>query len=241
MESSLLLHLRKARRDIRFGLDLLRGALDRRLSPSHQCITAGQGATEPSQQGLQWLEEYIAQPHPQLGRDGAICPFVRSALLEDTVTFLTYGRIKHPTVAELRGILAREGVERIGRIVPDPDGVDLTAVLVMFPELGVEYGDMIWAAYNGCLEALNGRGVMLGAFFPGSKQPGLDNPAFHPFQAPFPICVMRPMALRDIQFIMNEDGFREYRRRYAAQYEVGAVAASTGLPPLYRRAVERFA
>jgi len=49
------------------------------------------------------------------------------------------------------------------------------------------------------------------------------------------------MSLRDIVFITNELGFREYRRRYGARYESGAVPASTGLPELYQRAADKFA
>ena len=49
------------------------------------------------------------------------------------------------------------------------------------------------------------------------------------------------MTLRDIIFIRNRGGFREYCRRYAGRYEAGEIASSTGLPQLYRQMAERFA
>lgn len=162
-------------------------------------------------------------------------------LLQDCITFRIYPKVTKPSVGEIRRILTHDGLAHIGRIVPDQPNSDLTTLVVMFPSMDVAHADRLQTAWNGCLEYLNGRGLMLSPFFQGSKQPAQYNPDFHPFQAPFPICAFRPMTLRDIVFIMNQDGFREYHRRFGAKYEAGAFAASTGLPQLYQRAAEKFA
>jgi heptaprenyl diphosphate synthase len=226
--------------DIELRLDLLHETLNQLLFPSHRSITVGHDEIKALEQCVEWLEEYIAQPHPQLGKDGEICPFARPALHQDQITFLTYPQITHPRGSELRRILEREGIGRLRHLEWKNTDTDLTTVLVLFPGLNIAHADVIQAAYLQSQDKLNGRGIMLGAFFPGSVQPGHYNAEFHAYQAPFPIYVLRPMGVHDILFISSGQGFREYRRRYAVRFEAGTIAASTGLPQLYHRAAERF-
>src|SRR5206468_1318686 len=42
-----------------------------------------------AQSVLTWVRDYLGEPHPQLGRKGQICPFVRKSVAEDKV-FLVF-------------------------------------------------------------------------------------------------------------------------------------------------------
>ena len=70
---------------------------------------------EPVPEGLAkalgWIEDFIAHPHEQLGRTGAVCPFVPGALERQTLYFRVEPSAK--TVAS-RDCCKSEAVSRRG-------------------------------------------------------------------------------------------------------------------------------
>jgi hypothetical protein len=69
--------LRRAKGLLGRRVDVLRETLDQRLSPSHRSIALSLDEVKAFDQCVEWLEDYIAQPDARIGREGAICPFVR--------------------------------------------------------------------------------------------------------------------------------------------------------------------
>jgi heptaprenyl diphosphate synthase len=190
---------------------------------------------------LHWLKEYIGQPHPQLGRNGDICPFVNTALRKQKMSFVLLEHIDTPNFGEIRSRVLYEAWRLPRRIGESDRFGELITTNLLFPKLTGEAGAVVHEVHTACKTSLMRRGVMLAAFYPGYAKPAIYNSEFQLYQAPFPVIVVRPMALHDIVFLdNNREGFSEYHRRYAARYASGKVSDEFGYPERFRQASERF-
>src|SRR5436305_1324551 len=95
------------------------------------------GDLEPLRRVVRWAEEYLCRPHPELGRDGPVCPFAQAAMRK-ALFFL----------AVCRGIdFAEDGIRAtlmqyrdwFLEIEPQGDGdAFFKTILVLFPDLPQE-------------------------------------------------------------------------------------------------------
>src|SRR5215213_7470780 len=59
----------------------------------YSCLEVRAGAGAPGLTSvLNWLSHYLTAPHPDLGRSGAVCPYVRPALTAGSI-YLTEARL----------------------------------------------------------------------------------------------------------------------------------------------------
>ncbi|MEU4315625.1 DUF6875 domain-containing protein [Nocardia sp. NPDC024068] len=145
-----------------------------------------------------WITGYLAEPHPDLGRDGPVCPFVRQATLRRALWMAVLPGGDDLTVDDLSASIldARDLYQRLR------DGRDerwLTTVTA-FPGLTdtgrVDHAHRLHKTEVVC------DGLMLGQFYPGCRVPGLWNIDFHPLDAPLPMLVIRPMMTTDFPFLV---------------------------------------
>jgi hypothetical protein len=69
---------------------------------------------------------------------------------------------------------------------------------VLFPDISREQAPSVIDELQRRLEpGFVARGLMIGAFHPGSSRPGLRNPDFRPFRAPVPLLVVRALVAAD--------------------------------------------
>ena len=66
-----------------------------------------------------WTRDFVAQPHPQVGRAGSVCPFVPPAIESDTLWFAVE-HISHLSEAEAADLMNKARIfdlngERPGR------------------------------------------------------------------------------------------------------------------------------
>ena len=213
-----------------------RGAL-----PNPSASRFGSGQLRAVQECVKWLEAYIGQPHPQLGRNGDICPFVNTALRKQKMSFVVLEHIDGPRFGEIKNRVLYEAWRLLRRIDESDRFGELTTTNLLFPNLKGDAGAVVHEVHTQCKTSLMRRGVMLAAFYPGYPKPAIYNPEFKLYQAPFPVIVVRPMALHDIVFLdNNQEGFAEYYRRYAARYAAGKVSDEFGYPERFRTAAQRF-
>jgi hypothetical protein len=149
---------------------------------------------------LDWIREFLARPHPQLGRTGSVCPFVPVALGLDTIWMAA--------VAE-----ATPSFEHISAIITDYRDVFLAteptrgpealnkAILVVFPSLSANGAD--GAAVIDRVQANLKRyfvemGLMLGEFHAAN-----ESPAFRPLRSPIPMLAIRHMVESDLPFLIR--------------------------------------
>lgn len=189
-----------------------------------------------------WLESYMGQPHPQLGRNGEICPYIKTALRKDGVRFSCYDTATTLGAQRISVIFFAEGValERHLSGLSEEDA-DMAATCVLFPKLRQEDFDHVGEAHTLIKGRLMKRGMMISAFYPGYPKPGIYNPAFELYQSPYPLAALRMMAIRDLAFVeFNSEAFNEYRRRFAPAFAAGKVSNKFNHVDRYRAAEQRF-
>lgn len=146
-----------------------------------------------------WVDEHLTRPHPDLGRDGPVCPFVRAGVVHDLFwAGLATGGDRLDT-ADLRCIAGDALDEYRGLCAEHPEGAKQLTLVTLFP--GLTRYERIDAAHEALKSDAVRQGFMLGQFYPGCDIPGLWNRDFHPLDSPVPMLVLRPMMSTDFPFL----------------------------------------
>lgn len=165
-----------------------------------------------------WVRAFLAQPHPNLGRSGAVCPFVPRALSRDTI-WLTVIRTAQTDSDEVERVVARFRdifhllEPRFGDAALDK------AILVILPDVRAEdAAALIDGTQRKLKPAFVERGLMIGEFHPLNDTPGLHNPAFYPLRSPLPMLAIRSMVDSDLPFLVRGFDPPIVRQRYLSAY-----------------------
>jgi hypothetical protein len=143
-----------------------------------------------------WVRNFLANSHPQLGRVGSVCPFIPRALQLDLI------RMTVIRTSDMEPQSVEEIIKRHRNIFLEQESNDENAVfkalLLIFPDLVTDHD---FNLINGLHKTLRPffieSGLMLGAFHPSAHKPGLHNPNFHPFLSPVPVLAIRFMVPSD--------------------------------------------
>jgi len=215
--------------------------LENALLPSRKSYLVRADSVRTLRTSIDWLENYIGQPHEQLGRSGDICPFVRTALKRDKMDFLVFPHITKASTQTISNIFISEGLKLLKHLNPSDTEMELTTTNIVFPNMDKNNAPVLHDAHTYSKRFLTSRGVMLAVFYEGYQRPGIYNPDFKLYQSPFPIAAIRPMALHDIIFLeLNEEGFREYWSRYKNRYHQKKVPEKYGYYERFEAAEKRF-
>ncbi|MGK5630847.1 DUF6875 domain-containing protein [Streptomyces sp. URMC 123] len=172
-----------------------------------------------------WVARHIARPHPDLGRKGAVCPFVPPALRLDLVRFA----LAEPAVRDEDDLYAAALALKEHWSAMEPvsgrHAADRTIVLVL---PGVPTRTLI-RVHDRAKPLYVAAGMMLGEFFPGHPGPGLRNPAFRPLHSDVPLLVARAMVPNDLPFLAEEKYPPALRAEFLAAFlrHQPAAAAAT--------------
>lgn len=191
---------------------------------------------EQRETALRWLTDYLAQPHPSVGRDGAVCPFVEPALQAGSVEIRVRDVPADPTAADL--------VEAIDQAVAEFRALDFTgrnptlhALVVVLPGIPDDRLERLDEAQAERKTELARDGLMLGQFHPRCPEPAARNHDFLVGRSPVPMIALRNMAFHDVLFLSERaDWFEAYARRFAARYRVGLTADPMFVSQFYRAA-----
>lgn len=161
-----------------------------------------------------WLATFMARTNPALGRSGAVCPFVPSALSEDTIQILNF-----PTAIteEALSMTATEQAQALlERIKSFPESRPLHVSILAFPSADTAIIDSVQDRLK---ELFVSQGLMIGEFHPKHSGPGLHNPNFQPMRAPVPMLVLREMVRQDLVFLSDRRRYSDERiQRLTASY-----------------------
>lgn len=148
--------------------------------------------------GMRWLEEFVTQPHPDLGRTGAVCPRLAPAIRANTVWLVAVDvHGSTPAHAADAGRLLLEAFEDIAA---GPHRAT-TTLLGFFPGLEGEHAaDFIDGGHRMLRPEAVERGLMLGEFHAGSTVGGVHNRAFPVMRCPEPMFAIRVMTPHDLLF-----------------------------------------
>jgi len=227
----------EARTTVTAGLQLGRSLL---VPPFRRTVVSADSA-RAVQACAAWMEDYLGQPHAELGRNGEICPYIKAAMRKAHVSYRCYDGATTLTGREIGEIFLLECLALERLLDPKDEDADLTAICVLFPRLREADFPRMAEAHARAKGALMSRGVMLAVFYPGYEKQALYNPAFKLYQSPFPVAALRPMAVRDIAFLeYNREAFDEYRRRFGEDFAAGKVSNKFGHVDRFRDAEKRF-
>jgi hypothetical protein len=97
-----------------------------------------------------WIEDFVARPHKDLGRAGAVCPFVPGSLERSTL-WLAAEHLADLGVPEVADLM--NGYKRLFlQVAPaDSDDAIYKTIIVVFPDLPAERAG---ALFDGVLEQL---------------------------------------------------------------------------------------
>jgi hypothetical protein len=148
--------------------------------------------------GMRWLDEFVTQPHPALGRPGAVCPRLAPALRADTVWLVAVNACgASPQHGAACGRLLLEMFEDIAA---GPHRSS-TALLGLFPDLpSRRAADFIDGGHRLLRPEAVERGLMLGEFHADSTVGGVHNRALAVMRCPAPTLAVRAMTPHDLLF-----------------------------------------
>ncbi|MFD4799202.1 DUF6875 domain-containing protein [Streptomyces anulatus] len=185
----------------------------------------------------EWLTGYITQPHVEIGRSGAVCPFVAPARRADAVE--TAVRLVGPAASlSLLKEVIRCGLEEFEQFPWRVANPSLRSLLLVLPDLPAEaFGRLDQAHAELKPEAVH-RGLMIGQFHAACEEPAARNPAFLVSRSPVPLVAVRAMAVHDILFLGDRpDWFAEYHRRFGEKYRNRSGGLGELLTGLYQKAL----
>ncbi|CAM5359935.1 DUF6875 domain-containing protein [Streptomyces abikoensis] len=160
-----------------------------------------------------WITGHVARPHPDLGRRGAVCPFVPLAQRLGLIRFA----LADPPVRDEDGLLAAVAALKAHWLAMEPRSgqhtIDKTVVLVL---PGVAAATVV-RVHDRLKPQFVADGLMLGEFYPGHPGPGLHNPGFRPLHSDVPLLVARSMVGNDLPFLTE--------RRYPPARRAGFIEA----------------
>ena len=152
----------------------------------------------------EWVGDYTANPHPDLGREGVVCPYMVKALRQDCITLIDFDCSEGDAAL---GALARQ---MRGQMIERAEGLGADAIYLV--NLIVPYGNtetelkaMVGRVHSWLKEEFVAMGFMLGDFWPEHETIGLHSEIFRPFTSPLPILGMRHMVPADLVFFITPD------------------------------------
>lgn len=166
---------------------------------------------------LAWVNNFLARPHPDVGRPGPVCPFTPTALALDTI-WLTEIDEPNPDRKTIVEVISRyrdvflEIEPRTG-----PMAINKT-ILVVFPHLGGGAGKLLDDAQSELKASFVDVGLMLGEFHAENESPGLRNPDFRPLRSPVPMLAIRHMVESDLPFLRRTIDEPNVRASYLRSY-----------------------
>lgn len=166
---------------------------------------------------LDWMHEFLARAHPELGRKGAVCPFVPQSLEQDSIWMAEIAD-STATVESISAVIS-EYRELFLKTEPvsGPDTIN-KAFVVVFPNLGPDGASVVDEVQNRLKKDFVDLGLMLGEFHSANQSPGLRNADFRPLRSPIPMLAMRHMVDSDLPFLLRYVYAPEERSSFLRSY-----------------------
>ncbi len=162
---------------------------------------------EVLRQTVNWVQSFLCNPHPQLGRAGAVCPYTEYSM-KNSHLWLTICRGKDLSINEVckSVVRYRDWLLKIG--LQSNKKAYFKTMLILFPDIQVEDASKIVDVVQQQLKPeFVAKGLMIGQFHPSCPEPGLWNQDFRPLQSPIPMLAIRSMVLSDFPFLRQDEKF----------------------------------
>jgi hypothetical protein len=166
---------------------------------------------------MEWAKNFLGRPHPNLGRPGAVCPFVPVALKSNSIRLaVIHTKDLYPT--QLQELVGRYRDIFLKMEVKEQELPINRAFLLIFPDIHIEDTSKLIDSVQQKLKPLFVEsGLMIGEFHKRNESPGLHNPNFRPLRSPIPLLAIRFMVEADLPFLVSAADPR-LRIRYLEAY-----------------------
>jgi hypothetical protein len=210
-----------------------------KIQPLLAPITPRQALTV--QATLEWGGDYLGKAHPDLGRKGAICPFIKQTIALGQLFVSVHEGIDGRSSRTLRRIVLDEA-QRYEKLCPmDNKKAAFSGIVVALPDCAPGSFDTLDRVHAELKTHLMRHDLMFSAFHPHSRKPSVANAKFHAFKAPFAAFVIRRVDVRDIAFLgHNRRAFARYYERFAPLFRERQVSNEFSYVRLFEQACERF-
>jgi len=163
-----------------------------------------------------WIKTFVANPHPDLGRAGPVCPFVPGAVVRNTL-WLAPERVAERSMSEIVELIT--GYQRLFEDAPPTDSDDATykSFVIVFSDLTVDrarefFGEVLDEL---AVPSYVQDGFVMGGFYEGNEGTSIYNASFRPFTSPVPSLLVRQAVVSDWKFFLdNEDWLIRWAGRY---------------------------
>jgi hypothetical protein len=165
-----------------------------------------------------WVKEFLAKPHPDLGRSGPVCPFLPRALKLNTIS-LAVIRTQHLKQSQIEAIV-KQYRDLFLQLEPQSGESALyKSLLLVFPDVPEEEASTLIDEVQQKLKPFFvEEGLMLGEFHSRNQTPGLHNPHFRPLRSPVPMLAIRFMTESDLPFLHRSTDEPQLRMHYLDSY-----------------------
>ncbi|GMI43256.1 hypothetical protein TeGR_g3801 [Tetraparma gracilis] len=172
---------------------------------------------------LCYVREFLAKPHPGVGRGGPVCPFVPTSLKKNCIymsvirtSALVDGENAAPLMDDkekeeaVRKILAKllmDFIPIFETLEPATGKVrQFKAIILIFPDIkNSQAHNIIDEVQVRVKEMFVEKGLMCGEFHATNNASGLRNKNFFPLRTPYPCLAIRHMVPGDIAFMDLEN------------------------------------
>jgi hypothetical protein len=197
---------------------------------------------------LAWVDDFVTQANPDLGRTGVVCPFVPEATRRDLLQYFVvpvslpsgmqekasdddYIAVMEPSILRLRDRF-------LATRITAPKFHLLHSYLMVFRGLDLDLeraAQLIEKIQRRLKPRFVEEGLMIGEFHPMSNAIGLRNPEFRPLRSPIPLLSIRNMVEIDFAFLSRSYDPAPLRVHFLKSY-LRHMAADLG--PLSRQKAE---
>jgi hypothetical protein len=149
-----------------------------------------------------WIENFLGNHHPDLGRAGSVCPYVPNSLKSNSIK-LAVIRANNLDETQLEAVLKKYRDIFLETASKAKDPINHAFVLI-FPDMDLAgAADLINNLQKKLQPLFVGSGLMLGELHKLKDTPGLHNPNFHPLRSPIPLLAIRFMVEADLIFLQS--------------------------------------
>ena len=165
-----------------------------------------------------WARTFLIRDHPELGREGPVCPFTQPSLNKNLFWIGPHSRAPLDEAAAADAVRGYLDWFLTLEPVSGPDTVYKT-ILIVFPLLAsTEAADVLTPLQRHLKADFVKRGLMVGQFYEGCQEPGLWNRNFRPLQSPIPLLAIRNMVPSDFPFLHGSRGNSEMLLSYFSHF-----------------------
>ena len=175
---------------------------------------------------LHWILNFVAKPHPDLGRQGSVCPFLPRALKAKSLFFQELNFDESTENIEIDEVI-RKFAEVFENTTPTEGKARLNkAIVLVFPNLSDESAVRLIEETQSRLKPFFvERGLMLGEFHKNHQGEGIRNDKFRPLQSPVPLLVIRHLIPSDLIFLVRKSDSAARRVHFVESFLKTQIAS----------------